>query len=351
MAYTSKTIDFKGVNDKLMNDPWSLMDRLGLKYRRAGKIAYVKGYPASGDNSFVVFCQSGTFKDFSGGKQGDLIDLIGVALNFSNQLESLKWANAYLGHGEVTQLDPEVARRAHVRREQERQRHQAQQDERSRKMVGYWATLPAIGGTVVETYLREARGIPLDLLGKLPDVLHYEARAEHADDETGEVTYWPAMVAAIYRGSQPLGIHRTFLQPDGSGKAPVRPSKKMYGQMRGGAIRLTRGASGLTPKDALRRGVKTPLLLGEGIETVLSAACAVPEYRAWAAGSLGNLDIAWPEFVSDVILLKDNDWKPPAMKRFEAIEAHWRQLAKARGGRVKIASAAVGSDFNDWIVA
>jgi hypothetical protein len=40
---------------------------------------------------------------------------------------------------------------------------------------------------------------------------------------------WPAMVAIVTRGrdNAPLGVHRTYLARDGSGKAPVEPAKMM----------------------------------------------------------------------------------------------------------------------------
>ena len=67
------------------------------------------------------------------------------------------------------------------------------------------------------------------------------------------------MVALVTRGvdDRPIGIHRTFLARDGSGKAPVEPAKMMLGPCRGGAVRL--GA----PSNFL--------MVGEGMETCLAA--------------------------------------------------------------------------------
>jgi hypothetical protein len=67
------------------------------------------------------------------------------------------------------------------------------------------------------------------------------------------------MVALVTSGLNDLnlGIHRTFLARDGSGKAPLDPQKMMLGPCRGGAVRLAPAGD--------------VLLVGEGIETSLAA--------------------------------------------------------------------------------
>src|SRR5207248_10899338 len=65
-----------------------------------------------------------------------------------------------------------------------------------------------------------------------------------------------------------IGIHRTFLQPDGSGKADIEPQKASLGPISGGAVRLAPAAE--------------TLLVGEGIETCIAALQATP-MPAWAA--------------------------------------------------------------------
>ena len=87
------------------------------------------------------------------------------------------------------------------------------------------------------------------------------------------------MVAAVQRwpSRQPVTVHRTFLAPDGSGKADVRP-------VRLAAIRLA------PPSETL--------LIAEGIETALSA-LQETEIPAWAAISASNmLNVQPPEFAS-----------------------------------------------------
>ncbi len=77
-------------------------------------------------------------------------------------------------------------------------------------------------GSPVEAYLR-SRGIRIPP----PAALRFN-RLKHPSG-----TRWPAMVALVTQGDTglPLAIHRTFLDQDGSGKAPVSPEKMMLGRV------------------------------------------------------------------------------------------------------------------------
>jgi hypothetical protein len=90
-----------------------------------------------------------------------------------------------------------------------------------------------IVGTVAETYLR-GRGItcPLPV-----DALRFHPACWHSSGK-----HIPAMVARVL-GSDGYAIHRTYLKPDGSGKADVDPAKAMLGNCAGGAVQLV-GADG-----------------------------------------------------------------------------------------------------------
>src|SRR5579884_3966167 len=87
---------------------------------------------------------------------------------------------------------------------------------------------------------------------------------------------FPAMVARFVDAEgHELGVHRTWLDPKGAGKAPVAVPKKFRGPTAGGAIRLAEPTDG-------------ELAVSEGIETGL----AVQESTGlptWAAGSAPNL--------------------------------------------------------------
>jgi DNA primase len=129
----------------------------------------------------------------------------------------------------------------------------------------------------------------------IPASIRFEAALPYKHgfkDESGryceERGTYPAMVAPVRQpDGKILGVHRTWLKGDGSGKAQVRKPKKAMGIVWNGAIRLS--------------PPKVQMILGEGIETTASGAdpfwdrdrgCAViegVEAGAWATISLGNL--------------------------------------------------------------
>jgi hypothetical protein len=141
------------------------------------------------------------------------------------------------------------------------------------------------------------------------------------------------MVAAVTMGSgrKPVAVHRTFLAPQGTGKAPVEPVKMTLGPCRGGAVRLA--------------PVTDPLMVGEGIETCLAAMSASTGMPAWAALSTSGLrTLVLPDGVREVIVLADGDDPGDAAARSAA--ARW----KREGRRVRIARPPRGSDFNDVLI-
>jgi phage/plasmid primase-like uncharacterized protein len=141
------------------------------------------------------------------------------------------------------------------------------------------------------------------------------------------------MVALVMRGGDgaPLGIHRTFLALDGTGKAPVEPAKMMLGSCKGGAVRLAPFAQ--------------PLLVGEGIETTLAAMQATGHcgWAALSASGLRSLDL--PEAARDIIILADGDDAGTAAAN--AAASRWHREDR----RVRIARAPTGTDFNDLLMA
>jgi hypothetical protein len=184
------------------------------------------------------------------------------------------------------------------------------------------AGAPAKGTPPVETYLA-SRGIDL----RLPESLRLHHRLKHPSDGN-----WPAMVVLVTSGvdGRPVGIHRTFLALDGIGKAPVDPSKMMFGPCRGGVVRLA--------------DIGPVLMVGEGIETSLTA-MMVTGHSAWAALSTSGLrTLDLPKEVRDVVVLADGDEAGEAA----AQNCGWRW--KRQGRRALIARPPQGMDFNDMLM-
>lgn len=194
--------------------------------------------------------------------------------------------------------------------------------ERSEVALSIWQSAIAADGTPVEAYLA-SRG----MTGPLPPSLRFHRGLKHP---SGGI--WPCMVALVTRGAgdTQLAIHRTFLIPEGRGKAPVDPAKMMLGPCRGGAVRL--------------REPGKVLMIGEGIETSLAAMQATghPAWAALSTSGLRALDL--PDSVRDVIVLADGDDSGEAAAR----DCARRWMLKRR--RVRIARPPRGQDFNDLLL-
>jgi len=126
--------------------------------------------------------------------------------------------------------------------------------------------------TLVETYLRD-RGIP-HLHGT--GALRFYPRCYYRPDDHGPTETWPAMIAAVTDLADRItGAHRTWLAPDGFGKAPVDTPRRAMGSLLGHAVRF--GAA------------DDVLAVGEGIETMLSLRYALPAMPMAAALSANHL--------------------------------------------------------------
>jgi hypothetical protein len=194
--------------------------------------------------------------------------------------------------------------------------------ERTEIALTAWRASLLAEATLVETYLR-SRGLVIPV----PLSIRFHSGLRHP---SGGI--WPSMVALITRGvdGQPIGIHRTFLTRDGSGKAPVEPAKMMLGPCRGGVVRLSQPAG--------------PLMVGEGIETCL-AAMQASGHAAWAALSTSGLcALDLPRDVREVIVLADGD--EPGEVAARDCARRW----KHGGRRVRIARPPLGMDFNDLLM-
>lgn len=194
-------------------------------------------------------------------------------------------------------------------------------DKRVSGAMNIWNAAEPIQGSFVEAYLA-SRQLHL----KSP-VLRFHRGLKHP---SGGV--WPVMVALVTSGADdiPTGIHRTYLARDGMGKAPVDRPKMMLGPCCGGSARLA--ACGVT------------LMVGEGIETCLSAmqATGLPAWAALSAAGLRALIL--PHTVRQIIVLADGD--EAGRSAALACASRW----KREGRRVRIAQAPAGTDFNDLLV-
>lgn len=205
------------------------------------------------------------------------------------------------------------------------ERRQKERDAEERRRVEYaqklWRVAGDAAGTVVERYLY-SRAITL-----LPPTIRF-ANLTHSP--TGLLL--PAMVAAVQGpDGEIVGCHRTFLQTDGMGKAPVTGNRMMIGRCRGGAVRLGKAGERLA--------------IGEGIETCLSVAQEVPDLPVWAALSTSGMKaVVIPDAVVEAVILADND----APGELAAKEAATRFLRAGKSAKIARPSL---KDFNEDLMA
>jgi len=126
--------------------------------------------------------------------------------------------------------------------------------------------------TLVEAYLHH-RGIAHVHHG---GSLRFHSRCYYRPDDGSPTETWPAMIAAVTDLSGAItGAHRTWLAPDGLGKAPVETPRRAMGGLLGHAVRF---------------GVADDVVaVGEGIETMLSLRCMLPAMPMAAALSANHL--------------------------------------------------------------
>ena len=187
-----------------------------------------------------------------------------------------------------------------------------------------WESSMAVPGTPAEVYL-SSRG-----LGELPRSASLRFRVDCPHPEAGKL---PAMVALVVSAEGiPTAVHRTFLCPDGSGKAQADPGKASLGAVWGGAIRLHSAAS--------------HMVIGEGIETAASAG-KLAGLPAWAAVNAGNMAKAMvlPAEVRSVLIAVDRE--PAGEDAARAAAARWR--TEGRAVRFLMPEAP-GTDANDTLL-
>ncbi len=192
-----------------------------------------------------------------------------------------------------------------------------------------WTACRSIDRTHAESYLR-ARAIHRCRFA----ALRFHASLAWRGDEG--FRRLPALVAAVTNDDGDItGVHRTWLDPARPAKAPVAIPRKALGRIHGLAIRF-----GTPPADD-----GASLLVGEGIETVLSVVTALPDTQAAAALSAGSLGVfAPPPDVTHLVIAADNDPEGE-----HAAERLARRCARA-GVAATIIVPEYG-DFNDDLVA
>lgn len=218
---------------------------------------------------------AGRWTDAATGEHGDLLDLIAANQRLDDFRDVLDEARRFLSlpredrkHAQPTAPSgsPKAARRL-------------------------FAMGRPIGGTIAETYLR-SRGITH--FGSL-SALRFHPRCFHRAHDEAPREEWPALLAAVTDLNGTItGVHRTWLTRDGTSKAPLATPRRAMGDLLGHGVRFG------TAVDVL--------VAGEGIETMLSLRCVLPNLPMVAALSAAHLAaLRLPRSLCRLYIAQDND--------------------------------------------
>ena len=222
---------------------------------------------------------AGKWQDSATGEYGDLLDVIRDSLGLIDFADVAEEARHFLS---LPHPEPQPPSRP------SRTPTPSGSSEAARRL---WRMTKPLIGSIAEAYLR-GRGIT-DLRQTANLRFHPSCYWRPEDDSPTET--WPAMIAAVTDfGGRITGAHRTWLAPDGSGKAPVDPPRKAMGDLLGHAVRFG--------------DVRDVMAAGEGIETILSLRQALPTMPMVSALSAGHLAaILFPPHLRRLYIVRDND--------------------------------------------
>jgi hypothetical protein len=259
----------------------------------------------------------GKWQDAAVGLHGDLLDIIRERTGISRFPELLAEARAHLGRPQPVLPEAPVPKKVKA------------PGGTPAAAARLFAASMLVAGTLADTYLR-TRGLIQG--GVMSGSLRFHPKCWHRDEGQTRSIPRPALIAAVTDGAGALqGVHRTWLAHDGKGKAEVKTQRRAMGHILGNAVRLT-------PHDDI-------LVVGEGIETMLSLSEAVPGLPVWAALSSGHLGaVLLPERVQRLYIAIDRD--PAGQRAAERLSARATEVGIA----AQVLEPLLG-DFNDDLQA
>ena len=183
-------------------------------------------------------------------------------------------------------------------------------------------------GTLAERYLA-GRGI---ILAAGERALRFHPGCYYRDLVTGETQTLPALIAAVTGlDGRITGLQRTWLAPDGNGKAQIADPRRSLGHLLGNGIWL-----GLEPGTSV-----SVIAAGEGFETMASLRSVMPALPVAAATSANHLaGLIFPPGCRRLYIAADAD----------AAGRHGIERLSQRAGKAGILALVLRpqlGDFND----
>jgi hypothetical protein len=255
---------------------------------------------------------AGKWTDAATGEHGDLLDVIRESCGLADFSDVLAEARRYLSLPPC-ERDPSCR--------DSKVPTPAGSPESARRL---FAISKPVRGTIAEAYLR-GRGI--STLHQTAS-LRFHPRCYYKPDHNGPTEIWPALIAAVTtRNGVISGVHRTWLDPCGRGKAPIDTPRRAMGHLLGNAVRF---------------GFADDVMAaGEGIETILSLRCVLPALPMVAALSANHLAaFLLPDGLRRLYIARDAD------AAGEAVQAALARRASSDGIEAITLSPRLG-DFNE----
>jgi hypothetical protein len=225
--------------------------------------------------------QPGRWTDYATGEYGDLLDVIAVHCGSCEFRDAMNTALRFLGSPQAR--DAVAPRSAKGASRPVRVRG-------SDAGARLFSMGQPIVKTLAETYLR-GRGIE-----RFGDALRFHPGV-YLRSDTGDTIAMPALLAAITDNDGTVtGCARTWLDPGTSTLAAIDEPKRALGRLHGNAVRFYRGSSAYD------------LIVGEGLETVLSIGTALPDADVVACLTATHLSLFQPPSrVTRLWVAHDND--------------------------------------------
>lgn len=363
-------ISVREISALLASQIQSLCASLGLR----GHViqgALVPRNPTRNDKnpgSFVINLsgpRQGKWDEYATGEFGDALDLVAY-IHFGrvdrvSQREALIWAKRFLGIGDHRHMDPAHAKKLRQAKEAmeiatERAEGMAlanRDKDRRRCQAMFLGAQPLEPGTAGWRYLTESRGIALDQLARIPWAVRSHPGMRHV--ETDRTV--PCLISAMLFEDGSFGaVHRIFLEPDGSSKLrvpdPAMATKKIWPKgWHGAFIPISRGETGLSPREAVKKGLTDENAFAEGVEDAFTVALLTPEWRVSAVGASANFaHIEPPPSARAVVAIRDRDPNRKVMAGVTKKVAELQAKAEARSLPFFESWPERGfKDFNDMI--
>lgn len=294
---------FAEISANLLGEP-TQKTRTEYRWGRQGSFAAIVAGP-----------KRGVWRNHETGEGGGIVALV-QSVRSCNTRDAMQWLADFTGQDRPPsphRIRPDI---------------EVAQDDRQRieRALKIWREAGPAENSLAEIYLK-GRGLvlPSDCI----DIRFHGQCPRNAER-------LPAMVSLFrdIRTNEPVGIHRTYLRRDGSGKAEGQ-AKMMLGRSAGAAIKIS-------PDDAVVNG----LGIAEGIENAL-AVIGTGWSPVWALGSAGAIG-RFPVLNGIEALTVFADADQAGMKPAKEAAQRW-----ADNGRTAAITAPKnpGKDFNDAIGA